>query len=50
VFVYETSYDMKPEKNVDNGHHSVQLCNIPDSVPRHILPPDIIMCHYHTLL
>jgi hypothetical protein len=24
---------------------SVQLNNLHDSVPRHILPPDIIMCH-----
>jgi hypothetical protein len=50
VFVYDTSYDIKPQKNVDKGNHSVQLCNLHDSVPRHILPPDIIMYHYHTLL
>ena len=27
----------------------VQLSNLHDSVPRHILPPDI-MCHYNALL
>ena len=30
--------------------HSVQLSNLHESVPRHILPPDIIMCHYCTLI
>jgi len=30
--------------------HSVQLSNLHESVPRHILPPDIITCHYCTLI
>ena len=29
---------------------SVQMSNLHDSFPCHILPPDIVMCHYHRLL
>jgi hypothetical protein len=29
---------------------SEQLSDLHDTVPRHILPQDIIMCHYYALL